>query len=138
MIAIPIVLLLIAWVFLVFGVVAVFRIKNLYSRILSAATIDTVASLTVLIALLAATVLPLGEEGIIFRYDYLIRFFLLIGFLLITNPISAHVNIRSAYITGVQVKHLERGTFFNNRPEEDGQSGGFAGKRDTSKRGEDA
>ncbi|MFP4078882.1 MAG: hypothetical protein ACLFUQ_07045, partial [Candidatus Izemoplasmataceae bacterium] len=74
---------------------------------------------------------------IVFRYDYLIRFVLLIGFLLITNPISAHVNTRSAYITGVQVKHLERGTFSNNRPEADGRSGGFAGKTETEKRGEE-
>lgn len=121
MIVIPIALLIIAWVFLIFGVVSVFRIKNLYSRILSAATIDTVASLTVLIALLVATVLPLGEAGIVFRYDYLIRFFLLIGFLLITNPISAHVNIRSAYITGVKVKRLEKGTFGKGPKEEGGE-----------------
>ena len=116
-------LLVVAWVFLVFGVISVFRIRNLYSRILSAATIDTVASLTVLIALLVATVLPLGEEGIVFRYDYLVRFFLLIGFLLITNPISAHVNIRSAYITGVKVKRLEKGTFGIAQKEEGGESG---------------
>ena len=106
MIVLPIILLIIAWGFLIFGIVAIFRIKNLYSRILSAATIDTVASLTMLIALLFVTVFPIYEETFVFRYDYLIRFVILIGFLLITNPISAHVNIRSAYITGVEVKEL--------------------------------
>ncbi len=138
MIVIPVVMLIIAWTFLIFGVVSVFRIKNLYARILSAATIDTVAPLTVLIALMSATVLPLGEEGIVFRYDYLIRFFLLIGFLLITNPISAHVNIRSAYITGVKVKHLEKGTFSGREEEVDEMETSFAGKNRKDERSENA
>jgi len=101
-----IVLLVIAWIFIAFGMVSVFKIKNLYTRILSAATIDTVGSLTILIALLISSFIARDEAGWHFQYDYVIRFVLLIGFLLITTPISSHVNIRSAYLTGVEVKEL--------------------------------
>ncbi len=106
MIYVIIFLLVIAWIFIFFGMVSVFKIKNLYSRILSAATIDTVGSLVILIALLFSSFLGDFEEGFSFKYDYVIRFVLLIGFLLVTTPISSHVNIRSAYLSGVEVKEL--------------------------------
>lgn len=92
-------LLVVSWVAIVFGMSSIYILKNLYTRILSAATIDTVASLTILIALLLASVN---------KIDYVIRFVLLIGFLLITNPISSHVNIRSAFLTGVKVNKINR------------------------------
>lgn len=97
MIWVVIVLLVISWLFIIFGMISIFKLKNIYTRILSAATIDTVASLTILIALMLSH---------INQYDYVIRFVLLIGFLLITNPISSHVNIRSAFLTGVDVKRI--------------------------------
>lgn len=90
-------LLVISWGFIIFGMVAVFKLKNIYTRILSAATIDSMASLTILLGLLIFGITD---------YQYIIRFFLLIGFLLITNPISSHVNIRSAYITGFELEKL--------------------------------
>ena len=94
---IAIVLLVISWIFIIFGMVSIFKLKNLYTRILSAATIDTVGSLTILIALLVASITS---------YEYVLRFMLLIGFLMITNPISSHVNIRSAYLTGVEIRRV--------------------------------
>ena len=94
---IVIVLLVLSWVFIIFGMVSIFILKNVYTRILSAATIDTMGSLTIIIALLISSIT---------YYDYVIRFVLLIGFLFITAPISSHVNIRSAYLTGVDVKHI--------------------------------
>lgn len=90
-------LIVISWVFLVFGMVSIFILKNLYTRILSAATIDTVAALTLIIALMVVSY---------DRLDYMIRFILLIAFLMLTTPISSHVNIRSAYLTGLDVKRL--------------------------------
>ncbi len=92
-----IILLIISWIFIIFGMVSIFILKNVYTRILSAATIDTMGSLTIIIALLLSSIT---------QYDYIIRFVLLIGFLLMTTPISSHVNIRSAYLTGVEVKHI--------------------------------
>jgi multicomponent Na+:H+ antiporter subunit G len=91
-------LFLLSWVAIVFGMSSLYVLKNLYTRLLSAATIDTVASLTILVALLLVS---------IDKFEYVIRFVLLIGFLLITNPISSHVNIRSAFLTGVKVKKIE-------------------------------
>lgn len=85
------VILVLSWFFIIFGMIAIFRLKNLYTRILTAATIDTVASFLVLIALIVATN----------QFEYAIRLILLIIFLLITNPISSHVNIRSAYLIGI-------------------------------------
>jgi multicomponent Na+:H+ antiporter subunit G len=98
-IILSIALLVLSWGFILFGMVSIFRLKNIYTRILSASTIDSVGSLTIILALLVANIT---------HYEYVLRFVLLIGFLLITNPISSHVNIRSAYLTGVDVKHLKR------------------------------
>ena len=92
------ILLILSWGFIIFGMFSIFKLKNLYTRILSATTIDTMASLTIIIALF------------IFRidsYQYALRFLLLIGFLLITNPISSHVNIRSAYVTGYELESIK-------------------------------
>ncbi len=86
MIYVTIVLLVISWLFIIFGMISVFRLKNIYSRILTATTIDTVASLLILLSLLL----------IVPSIDFILRLVLLIFFLLITNPISSHVNIRSA------------------------------------------
>lgn len=90
-------ILILAWIFLIFGMIAIFQLKNLYTRILTAATIDTVASFLVLFALIFARL----------SFDSIIRLVLLILFLLITSPISSHVNIRSAYLIGVPIHHKD-------------------------------
>ncbi len=91
------ILLVLSWLFVIFGMIAIFGLKNLYTRILTAATIDTVASFLMLIALIIVSA----------RFDYGIRLALLILFLLITNPISSHVNIRSAYLIGIPISTQE-------------------------------
>lgn len=91
------IILIISWFFIIFGMIAIFALKNLYTRILTAATIDTVASFLVLFALIFAS----------WQFEYGIRLFILIIFLIITNPISSHVNIRSAYLIGVPLKEME-------------------------------
>lgn len=121
MIVVAIVLLIFAWVFILFGMISIFRIKNLYTRILSAATIDTVGSLTILLGLLTASVIARDDTGFYFQYDYFIRFVLLIGFLLVTTPISSHVNIRSAYLSGVDVKVLEHEADIRKEKEKEGE-----------------
>ena len=88
------ILIVLSWVFLLFGMIAVFRLKNLYQRIISATTIDTVAALLVI----------LGLFFYIPDFAFAIRLILLILFLFITNPISSHVNIRSAFLTGIAIK----------------------------------
>lgn len=94
---VAIVILVFSWFFIIFGMIAIFKLKNLYSRILSSATIDTVASLLILIALIFARV----------AWDSGLRLVLLVLFLLVTSPISSHVNIRSAYLIGVPLNHKD-------------------------------
>jgi len=107
-----IILLIISWIFIIFGMISIFLLKNIYTRILSAATIDTVGSLTILIALLLTSIT---------HYDYVIRFILLIGFLILTTPISSHVNIRSAFLTGVEVKHLYTDEEIKKKKDKEGE-----------------
>lgn len=97
MIYVTIIILIISWFFIIFGMIAIFRLKNIYTRILTATTIDTVAALLILISLLFV-----GSS-----IDFIIRLLLLIGFLLVTNPISSHVNIRSAFLSGIPIDDSE-------------------------------
>ena len=85
-----------SWFFIVFGLIAIFRLDNLYTRILSAATIDTVASILLIIGLLFADA----------SFITILRLLMLLVFLFITGPISSHVNIRSAFLVGIP---LEKG-----------------------------
>jgi multicomponent Na+:H+ antiporter subunit G len=89
--AVTMTLLAIAWFFIIFGVIAIFSFKNMYLRIMASATIDTVASFILLIGLMFIS--PTA--------GFIIRFVLLIFFLMITSPISTHVNIRSAYLSKI-------------------------------------
>ncbi|OHE26544.1 MAG: cation:proton antiporter [Tenericutes bacterium GWC2_34_14] len=91
---VAIIILILSWFFIIFGMVAIFSLKNMYARILSSTTIDTVASFLVLFALMFVS----GS------FIFIVRFIILIIFLLITNPISSHVNIRSAYLSGIPIK----------------------------------
>ena len=85
-----------SWFFIFFGLLAIFKLDNLYTRILSAATIDTVASVFLLVALMFVS----GS------FTMILRLFMLVIFLFMTGPISSHVNIRSAFLVGVP---LEKG-----------------------------
>jgi multicomponent Na+:H+ antiporter subunit G len=41
-------------------------------------------------------------------FNFIIRLIVLLLFLLITNPISSHVNIRSAYLMGIPINLKEK------------------------------
>lgn len=94
---VALIILIFSWFFIIFGMIAIFSLKNMYSRILSSTTIDTVASFLVLFALMFVS------NG----FSFIVRLLILILFLLITNPISSHVNIRSAYLSGVPINDQE-------------------------------
>lgn len=78
-----------------FGVVSIFIFKNLYMRMVASTIIDTVASLLFLIGLIF----------LLFEGAFVFRLILLIVFILITSPISTHVNIRSAYLSKLSIHH---------------------------------
>ena len=94
---VAIAILIISWFFLIFGMVAIFKLNNLYTRILSSATIDTVASILILVALIFAH----------HAWESVLKLIVLILFLLVTSPISSHVNIRSAYLIGIPLDHKD-------------------------------
>ena len=85
------VLLVIAWVYILFGMIGIFRFENMYARLLTSSKIDTVAAITIIIALIV-------KSGI----SYLsLRLFLIMIFIVITNPVNNHVIARSAYLNGI-------------------------------------
>jgi len=86
-------LLILSWIYIVFGVVGIFRFKNMYARLLTSSKIDTVATITILIALIV-------KSGI---SDLSIRLLLIMFFIMITNPVSTHIISRSAYLNGIDI-----------------------------------
>jgi multicomponent Na+:H+ antiporter subunit G len=78
-------------------VVAIFAFPNLYMRIIASTIIDTVASILVI---LAATFM-------MFTVGFVFRLILLVLFIILTSPISTHVNIRSAYLSKLPIHHDE-------------------------------
>jgi multicomponent Na+:H+ antiporter subunit G len=92
-------LLIGSWVIVIFGVIAIFSFKNLYMRIIASTMIDTVASIVIILA----SILLMFQVGFIFRL------LLLIVFIVLTSPISTHVNIRSAYLSKLPLKHDDEG-----------------------------
>ena len=76
-------------VFMLFGVVGIFRFKNFYARILVAAIIDTVGVFTVIIGIAV-------KHGLGF---FSMKLLLLIILTMIINPLLAHIMAGSAYLS---------------------------------------
>lgn len=95
MIVLGIIILVLSWIMIVFGVMSIFSYANLYARIVASTVIDTVASILIIIALIF--LLP--------DIQFSFRLVLLLVFLLVTSPISTHVNIRSAYLSKLPLDH---------------------------------
>ncbi len=92
------ILMAVSWMYITFGVFGIFRFNNLYSRLLTSSKIDTVAAISLLIAL---TIYSGFSE-------YTVKLLLLLVFLFLTNPISSHIIVRSAYLNGMQVNEKEK------------------------------
>ncbi|MCL2588127.1 MAG: monovalent cation/H(+) antiporter subunit G [Oscillospiraceae bacterium] len=78
---------------MLFGVIGLFRFPNFYYRLLVAPKIDTVGALTVII-------------GIVLRHGlsfFSLRAVLLLGFMLIVNPMVTYVLAHSAYVAGYTI-----------------------------------
>ncbi|WP_432402958.1 monovalent cation/H(+) antiporter subunit G [Wukongibacter sp. M2B1] len=88
------ILLVLSWIYIVFGMIGIFRFSNMYSRLLTSSKIDTVALITVLIALIFHSGFSI----------FSIRLILILVFVMITNPISNHVIARSAYLNGIPLR----------------------------------
>ena len=84
------VIIAIGLVFMLFGVVGVFRFRNFYQRILVSSKIDTVGLLTII----AGIIIKKGFSFFSFKIG------LIAGILLILNPLSTHITARCAYRSG--------------------------------------
>ncbi|SHJ82856.1 monovalent cation/H(+) antiporter subunit G [Paramaledivibacter caminithermalis] len=87
-------LLILSWIYILFGIVGIFRFSNMYSRLLTSSKIDTVASITILLALIFYNGFSV----------FSLRLFLILIFVIITCPISNHVIARSAYLNGIIIE----------------------------------
>ena len=76
-------------VFMLFGIIGLFKFRNFYARILITAKIDTVGSLTFIIGVAV-------KHGFSF---FSLKLMLLAALLLFINPLVTHIIARSAYLS---------------------------------------
>lgn len=86
-----------SWIFLIFGVIGIFRFKSIYSRLLTSSKIDTAATLLILIGL----IVKVGFNGMAFKL------FMIICFIMLTSPVINHVIAKSTYLNGVPIQEYD-------------------------------
>lgn len=87
-------LLVLSWIYIIFGMIGIFRFNDMYVRLLTSSKIDTVATITILIAMIVKS-----------RFSELsLRLLIIMIFVMITNPVNNHIICRSAYLNGVRLK----------------------------------
>ncbi|WP_201750426.1 monovalent cation/H(+) antiporter subunit G [Senegalia massiliensis] len=91
---ISIILIFLSWIFIFFGVLGIYRFKNIYARLLTSSNIDTVAFITIIFAL----IFKVGINTLS------IRLIIILVFMLLTGPVSNHIIARSAYLNGIPSK----------------------------------
>lgn len=87
-------LLLLTCVFLVFGVIGIYRLNNLYAKLLTSSKIDTVSVITLLLALMIKSGFTMMT----------LKLFILLLFVIMTNPVTNHFIARLAYKGGYKGK----------------------------------
>lgn len=90
-------ILILGWLYLIFGVLGIYRFPDLYSRLLTSSKIDTVAVVTIILGL----ILKIGFQ------KPSIKLLLTLVFILLTTPVTNHVIARSAYMSGVPVRRKD-------------------------------
>lgn len=80
--------------FVSLGIIGLFQFDNFYSRALVASKVDTVGYITILLGVIL-------KSGLSFL-SFKILFVLLIT--LIVNPLTTHIIVRSAYISGYKIR----------------------------------
>jgi len=81
-------------VFMLFGVMGLIKFKDFYTRILVTAKIDTVGVITVIVGVAV-------KHGVSF---FSLKVLLLMGIIMIVNPLASHMIARSAYLSGYQAE----------------------------------
>ena len=99
-------------IFMIFGIIGLFRFKDFYPRILMAAKIDTIGMMTLLLGLIVRDIAI--NHAFTFFGAKLVLVFVII---LILNPLVGHVMVRSAYVSGYGLK----GELTEENPETDNE-----------------
>ncbi|NCB00470.1 MAG: cation:proton antiporter [Clostridia bacterium] len=84
-------LIVLALIFMVLGIVGVYRFRTFYARILITAKVETMGFLTMMLGVLVQTGLSY----------YSLRLLLVLLVVLVTNPLATHAIARSAYRSGL-------------------------------------
>ncbi len=88
--------LILTCIFIVFGIIGIYRFKDLYCRMLSSSLLDTAAVMTLIIALIIRS----GFNSVS------LKLMVILAFVMLTGPINNHVISRSAYLNDIDVtKH---------------------------------
>lgn len=87
-------LLLFSAVFISFGIIGIYKYKDVYSKLLTSSQIDTVAAITTITALIIRT--GLNQSSV--------KLILVLLFIMTTGPVSNHIIARSAYMFGYNPK----------------------------------
>lgn len=88
------ILLILSCIYIIFGLIGIFRFSHVYERLLVSSKIDTAATLTIMIALII-------KSGF---SDYSLKLVIILLFLLLTGPVATHVIARSAYRNGIDIE----------------------------------
>jgi multicomponent Na+:H+ antiporter subunit G len=86
-------LLILSWIYIVFGILGIFRFSDLYSRLLTTSKIDTSALITIFLAL----IIKCGFSAMS------LKLVLILFFMIITGPVNNHIIARSAYLNGIEL-----------------------------------
>jgi len=77
-------------IFMIFGLIGVYRFDNFYPRIIAGAKVDTVGVITVIVGVAI-------RHGISF---FTAKVLLIMVIMLIISPLVTHIITRSAYVSG--------------------------------------
>ncbi len=91
-------LVILSWVFLIFGIIGVFRLDGVYTRLLNSAKVDSVTIIT----LIAGLIVRSGWHVIS------LKLLLILVFYLLTNPVTNQIIASSAYKNGIEPKRRRR------------------------------
>lgn len=111
MIMISNILLVLCWLYIAFGLVGIFRFKNVYARLLTGSKIDTAAMITLLTALML-------RSG---SWEFTAKLLVILLFIIVTTPVGSHIIARSAFDSGLPVKLIEEESGVTNSDSKEGE-----------------
>ncbi len=98
MLIVGFVLISLGLIFIFIGLLGIYRFENFYSRLLAAADIDTIGLVTILLGIMLVS----GVN--VFSFKVL----LILGLILVINPIVSSSIASSAFFSGYKIKEKEK------------------------------